>query len=118
MPAANLTAAADQAYARLSLRWTANTIRASVQTYIIACSAVLTDDTANDRSVGNWIVPLAALSTQMTANTTNPLPQELFNTCVDYIYRLNMAAAFAQTQSRISGAQATALLAAYNASIF
>jgi hypothetical protein len=118
MAAANLEDAANLAYARSSIRWTANTLRANFQTYVIACAAVLTDATANDRSVGNWLAPMSALATNMNASTANPLEQELYNRCVDYLYRFNMAGAYAQAQGRITAAQATALLAAYNASIF
>lgn len=118
MAAGTLEQAANLSYERAALRWTANTLRANFQAYIVACAAVVTDATANDRTVGNWLVPMTALSGQMTASIANPLEQELFNTCVDYLYRFNMAAAYAQVQNRISGAQAAALLAAFNAQIF
>lgn len=118
MPAASLEDAADQAYARLSIRWTANTIQASFQAYIIACAAVVNDATEKVRTVGNWLIPMTALSTELTAEGGNPASQALFNKCVDYVYRFNMAASYANTLGNITGAQATALLAAYNAQIF
>lgn len=118
MPAANLEDAADQAYARLSLRWTANTIQASFQAYIVACSSVVNDATEKVRTVGNWLVPMTALSTELTAEAANPASQALFNKCVDYVYRFNMAAFYANVLGNITAAQAAALLAAYNAQIF
>lgn len=118
MPAADLENAAEVSYERLSLRWTANTLGASFQAYITACSAIVTDATPNDRSVGNWMPILAAISTLITAEAGNPASQALFNKCVEYTYRFNMAAFYANVQSRISASQATALLAAYNTHLF
>lgn len=118
MPASDLEDAALQAYARLSLRWTANTIQASFQAYIVACSSVVNDSTAAVRTVGNWIVPMTALSTELTAEAGNPASQALFNKCVDYVYRFNQAGFYANVLGNITPAQATALLAAYNANIF
>lgn len=115
MPAANLTDAADTTYARVSLVWTANTIRTKVAAFIVAAAIPFSDTTPNDRPVLNWLVPLTALSTQMTANADTPLPQAMFNAAVDYIYRMCFAGAFAQSAGRITNAQAAALLAAWNA---
>lgn len=117
MPAATLKDAANESYAHASIRWTANTLRANFQAYIVACALVVNDATEAVRTVGNWLVPMTALSASMTASSANPLEQELFNDCVDYLYRFNMAASAAQTAGRISASQATALLAAYNANI-
>ena len=112
--AANLEDAANLSYARISVKWTANTVRANTNAFIIACALVLDDNAPTDRTVGNWLVPLNALATQMNADSNNPMPQALFNTLVEYVYRMMMAAAYAQAQSRITTAQSNALLAAWN----
>lgn len=112
--AATLEDAANLSYARISVKWAANTVRANTNAFIIACALVLDDNVPNDRTVGNWLVPLNGLATQMAADSNNPMPQSLFNTLVEWVYRMMMAAAYAQSQSRITTAQANALLAAWN----
>ena len=112
--AATLEDAANTSYARISVKWIANTVRANTNAFIIACALQLDDNDPNARTVGNWLVPLNALATQMNADSNNPMPQALFNTLVEYVYRMMMAAAYAESQSRISSAIATALLAAWN----
>lgn len=112
--AATLEEAANLSYARISVKWAANTVRANTNAFIIACALVLDDNSPNDRTVGNWLIPLNAQATQMGLNTGNPMPQALFNTLVEYVYRMMMAAAYAQIQSRITTAQSNAILAAWN----
>lgn len=118
MAASDLLDAAGLTYERSSLRWLANTLRANFQAYLVACAAVVPDTTENDRTVGNWLVPMTALAAQMNASSSNPLEQELYNTLVDYVYRFNLAGYYAEQQGRITNAQATQLLNAFNANIF
>lgn len=115
MPAASLEEAANTTYARVSLAWAAGTIRVKVQAFIVAAALVFDDNTPNDRPVGNWLIPLTSVSTQMNSTVGNPVAQSLFNITVDYIYRMCMAGFVAQAQSRISAPKAAALLAAWNA---
>ena len=110
--AANLTSAADLSYARLSVKWAAFTLPADLQSFIVAAAPFFDDNVPSDRPVGNWLVLLTAVRQNMVGMGT-PLPQEIFNTCVDYVYKMCFAGATAQSQSRISGTQAAGLLAAW-----
>jgi hypothetical protein len=109
--AANLTQAAGLSYAQASLAWTALTLKTKLTTFIGTASALFEDAVPDDRSVGNWLVLMTALATEMVAASVS---ETQFDTCVEYLYRICFAAATAQAQSRITAAQGNALLVAWN----
>lgn len=112
--AANLSSAATLSYSQVSLTWYALTLKAKFAAFITDVSPLLEDSKPNDRTVGNWLIPMQALSTAMSSSLA-AVTEAQFNGVVEYLYRFCYAAAFAQAQLRITNAQAVALLAAWNA---
>lgn len=111
--AANLTEAASLSYVQVSLTWTALTLKTKYAAYLATASPILSDGSPNDRTVGNWLVLIAALSTEMSS-TTSVVSEAQFDTAVEYLYRICLAGAQADAQGRITTAQRIALLAAWN----
>jgi len=112
--AATLTEAAHLTYVRARPRWAAATLKASLALFITDVSVIFSDTIANDRPVGNWLIPLYALSSNLPAGV---LPVADFNAVVDGIYRLCMAGAAQLSATLITAPQGAALLAAWNARI-
>lgn len=112
--AANLTDAAHLSYTRASTLWYASTLKAKFGLFIDAVQVTFKDDIPNDRPVGNWLILMKSLHSQMGAGI---LPEVQFNDAVEQLYRICLAGASQLAAGLISGAQAAALLAAWNAQI-
>lgn len=121
-PAASLTAAADQCAADLNVRWQADTLGARVTAFAAALYSSFPSNVPNNAPIANWLAVIGALGPQIVtfANGgafagSNSLP--MYQLAVDYVYRLcKLAAAYSTAPiSLITGAQATAILNAYNA---
>lgn len=113
--AATLTEAAYLTYEQCGILWTANTLRNKYEAFLEDVSPIFSDSQPNDRPVGNWLIPMYALLTQVEAAT--PEEQVFLNTCVQYIYRICYAGYIMNSDGFISNTQATQLLAAWNANI-
>lgn len=111
--AANLSDAANLSFDQGSLAWYADTFDTKFAAFVTACAAIFEDARPNDRPVGNWLVPMWALSVTLSAQSSEP-SNDQFSLGVDYLFRICFAAAFAQAQSRITNTQATAMLTAWN----
>jgi len=115
MAFANLTAATYGCAATMYARWLAGTLKADLTAFSASVSPLFSDDNPNDRTVGNWLVIVQAITSQMTAGIT--ADQSVIDSAVQTLYRF-----FNQTDSRratgqISLAQANAVLAAANANL-
>lgn len=112
--AASLTDAAHLSYDRAGVLWAAATLKTRIGLFITAVSPIFEDAVPNDRPVGNWLVLMKALHSQMGAGV---LPEVQFNEAVEQLYRICLAGAAQLAASLITNTQATALLAAWNAQI-
>lgn len=114
--AATLVEAANLSYSQLALKWTANTLRTATAAFAAAASPVFPDSQDNCRPVGNWMVLIDALVSTLPPA---PLPVAVsdLNQDVEYVARMCYAAFTlnAQVPQLVTNAQATALLAAWNA---
>lgn len=113
--ATTLVEAAHLSYDQCGLRWTAGTLRASFTAFIQAASSIFSDNIPNDRPVGNWLVPMYGLLSQVPA--ANPEQQRFLDSCAQYLYRICYAGHVMDDANLITNAQAAALLAAWNAQI-
>lgn len=118
--AADLQQAAGLAFDNLYAKWIGGlgVLTTAFQNFNNDVNAIFTsdggDNSENERTVSNWLViGFKIQATIPTAFIGNILPQDFFNQMVQYVYRICYAG-FAANGSRITGAQATALLAAYN----
>lgn len=112
--AATLTEAAHLSYKQADILWAANTLKPEFATFITTAQPIFDDNRPNDRPVGNWLILMQSLSSQMAAGT---LPEAQLNTCVEYLFRMCLAGASQLANGLISNAQAVSLLAAWNATI-
>ena len=110
--APTLLAAAGQAFDNLYIRWQTNQLRVRVIAFCTAAALTFPDDNARSRPVGNWLIvirgyvePLPAVSIEL--DDLNALAQQ--------IYRICYLASQLNTSGDVTNAQATALLANYNA---
>ncbi len=115
--AANLPQAASQAFGLVSTKWSASTLKAAMTTFKTALRAIFpTDGTPAIRSVSNWLVIGAAIDTDIPVDPTRCSYITLNQAC-RYVFQICWAAENARTSTpqRITTAQATAVLAAFNA---
>lgn len=121
--AADLLDAANLAPQNLRALWEApgQTLKDRMVAFWTALNPLFSEQTPNDRPVGNWIAVIASSSEAILlyADTMNPgfTPYSggtiaTFTSAVDCIYRI---CKFCYYYSLISGAQKAAVLAAYNA---
>lgn len=111
--AADLQQAGFLGYPQMSLLWqTPNALQSAAAGFAIAVNPVFDDNTPNDRPIGNWLILIDSLISQLP---TGVLLEEQFNQVVDNIGRMCLAAFSALSDSLISNAQATAMLTAWNA---
>jgi hypothetical protein len=113
--AATLLEAAHLSFDQASIFWTANTLDTAFNAFVAAASPIFEEAIPGDRTVGDWIILMRSLSAQATF-TDSPMPLALFTQAVELTYRICYAG-FALEGDTISSAQATALLAAWNAHI-
>src|SRR5215470_7553204 len=112
--AASLTEAAISAADNLLTLYTGNTLKAKTAAFCATALAIFPDQTQSSRPVADWLTLLSALSDQMPVAS---VPYSSLNSAIDYVYRLCFLATALNTQTpqQVTNAQATALLAAYNA---
>src|SRR5436309_2409350 len=110
--ATDLTDAANIGYNQCSLFWYAGTLAGVLSNFVAAADPIFSDERANDRPVGDWLVLLYALSQEIAANQVT---DEELDTCATHLFRMCLAAASAQTSALITTAQANALLVVWNA---
>ncbi len=112
MMAANLQDAGFKSYPQMSILWYADALKATVALFSSDVTGLFEDQTPNDRPVGNWLVLVDSLVSQLPATS---VPEDQFNQIVEYVARMCLAG-FSQLQnSLITNGQAVALLAAWNA---
>lgn len=110
--AANLEQAAHLSYSQTSIAYAGAALNPKFIAFVNAAAAIFdSDSNANQRTVGNWIIPMYALSSQLLGATPS---QTQYNQMVEYLYRICYAGLFAASDNRITASQATALLAAWN----
>lgn len=114
--AASLTIAAHTTYDVTRTRWSGGTLKDDVSAFITAASAIFSDNQPAQRPVGNWIVILHARNDALP-NGGGVASLTQWDSIVDAICRMCMAAVVAQSLGYITGAQSAALLAAWNANI-
>lgn len=122
--AANLLEAANLTAANLYPLWVNDTLKDQVAGFAAAPALVAAFEEAvpSNHPVGNWLAVIAAQATTIldyVQGTFSGSPYGIgtitaMNAAVDYIYRLCKVAYALSLQGLISGAQASALLAAYN----
>jgi hypothetical protein len=113
--ATTLTEAAYLSYDQCGIHWNAGVLRDAFSEFLPAASAIFSDSRPDDRPVGNWLVPMYALLTQVEA--ASPESQRFLDSCVQYLYRICYAGYVMRQQGLITNAQAVSLLAAWNAHI-
>jgi len=96
-------------------RWNAGTLKTNLTAFNATCSALFADDNPNDRTVGNWLIPLQSLTTQLSS-VFNESDYVTFTAINAILYRL-FSQASARTPLQISVTQANAVLAAANANL-
>lgn len=109
-PPANLQQAANQAYDNMYVQWNTGQLKSRLTSFASQCSPFFKEGNPNDRTVGNWLIPIQALAANMSAGVT---PLSLFNDAVQYIYRMCWQADAMQTAGLISATQANAVLVNY-----
>lgn len=110
--AANLDEAAEQAYANLQTLWIAGTMAARMTSFVTDLLPTFPEQEQLSHPVSNWLVLIRALSATMNANAS--ADAGALRDGANYVYRICLIAQQLQTQSMITGAQAAAVLTAYN----
>lgn len=113
--AADLTEAAHLSYDQCGILWNAGTLRTNFLAFTQAVIPIFDDARPNDRPVGNWLVPIAAIPADVPAET--PESQAFVQGCQNLLFRICFAGADQLALGNITNTQATALLAAWNAQI-
>ena len=109
--AVDLQQAGFLGYPQLTLQWIANTLKANVQSFSNAVSPLFEDAVVNDRPIGNWLVLIDALVSQIPAVD---VPETQFNQLVEYVGRMCLACFVAFNSGLVSATQNNAMLAAWN----
>lgn len=113
--AADLTEAAHLSYDQVGILWNAGTLRTSILAFTQQVLPIFDDARPNDRPVGNWLVPIAALPIDVEAQS--PESQTFVQGCQNLLFRICFAGSDQLALGNITNTQATALLAAWNANI-
>jgi hypothetical protein len=112
MPAAgNLQAAANDCYDSMFVFWAVGQLKFRMTGFCALAAQSFSDALPNDRTVGNWLIPMQALAESMGAGV---VPVTQFNAAAQYVYRICWQGDAMDTAGLITNAQATALLLAYN----
>lgn len=109
--ATTLAQAAGQAYDNLHIRWEANALKATLDTFWRTVIDQFPESEPNSHPVSNWFILISALADGM-ASTNVPIDQ--LTQAANYVYRLCWVGNFLQGSGLISNAQATFLLSSYN----
>lgn len=111
--AANLMSAGLLSYDQASLGWYALTLKTQFRNFCTAVAPLFSDTVENDRPVGNWLIPMWALSSEMTGSIAD-VSEGQFNQVAQYLWAMCQSGFQAKQQGRITAAQSAALLAAWN----
>jgi hypothetical protein len=116
--AANLEQAAYLSYKQCDIRNDASTLITNFRAFIAAAEPIFGDGDPTVRPVGNWLVLMQALSVQMAGVGVGTVATlQAMNLAAEYLYRMCLSANGYQGCAVTTGAQRTALLAAWNANI-
>lgn len=110
--AANLEQAAGQAYENLAAKWLVNNLKAALTSFWTTALPTFLDQDVTGRPIANWLTVIAALA--QTTPATNVEIANLTEAATD-VYKVCWLAFTLAASGQITSAQATALLAAYNA---
>lgn len=115
--ASSLTQAAGQTFNNLFAKWTAGTLKTNLVAFSgPAVLAEFPEQAPTNHPISNWLVLISSLAFNMeSGNSFLFVPYEQVVTATTYVYRICWMGEKLNTQTSISGAQAAALLAAYNA---
>ena len=116
MSRATLTIAAGASYTDCNGKTGSGVLKSALASFAAAMPPIFPDAIQNNRQVGNWAIPIQALSASMSASLGFSTVQ--LNLAADLIYRACFAGVKAQANGFITAGQGTSLLAAYNAFIF
>lgn len=112
--AASLAQAAYLSYAQCDILNQATTLRVKFKAFIDAAQPIFDDNELKSRSVGNWLIILQKIWTDMgdtvEVDGLDVVATALFRMCI-------LASDLSGFRPYITNAQATALLAAWNANI-
>lgn len=110
--AADLLEAANIAQSNLFALWQADTLEAAVVAFVEALNSGFSEETPNNRPVGNWLAIIGAFAPTIEAFAEEVGSEDTLQEAIDYIYRF---CKFSYYYDLISPAQKTAILTAYNA---
>lgn len=108
MPSADLQIAAHESYEKAYTPWPGLTLGTQMTAYMNDIIGIFSDGNQNERTVLNWVVPMKAAASLVAGSI-----QQL-RVSVNVLYRVNLAGFDAHANSRITAAQRTAMLAAWN----
>lgn len=118
MPAADLEAAAFESFDDLYTRLVASTVRVNVLAFCAQALPIFPDDQPDGRPVANWITILNTVANQWDTNAADLLLSSFDQFAYGALVMFKLCyIAFDFDGTQITTAQATALLAAYNAHI-
>ena len=112
--ALSLAQAAGQAFDNLYVQWLSNNLKSVLTGFWQTTIDTFPQSAPDSNPVSNWLVLIAALADPMAASFV-PLAQ--LTQAAEYVYRVCWMASFLQSSGGITNAQATFLLAQYNAII-
>lgn len=114
--ALTLTEAAQQAYGNLYALWSLGTLAARLELFVDDLLATFPDGNPGGRPVADWLTLIDALQADMTAGgaTSAFVDPASMRISASYVYKLCYMTNELQTDAAITGAQAAAVLAAYN----
>lgn len=110
--AATLVEAAETAYENIWGEFVAGTLQAALASFVDDLLPTFPDDAVGGRPVADWLVLIDALQNDMNPAAQNDY-SALRNAAV-YLFKLCWMTNQLQTQNDITGAQAAAVLTAYN----
>mgnify|MGYP001600440290 CR=1 FL=1 len=110
--ALTLVQAAQESLQNMAVQTVAGTLKTRIATFLDTIQAQLDSEIPENHPIINWSAVLYGYQTQMAGGANDYIELRISG---DYVYRLCYMAAQSQDQSLITGAQAAAILAAYNA---
>lgn len=124
MAEANLQDAAAHAFVNLHPWWVGGgaTLAARLTTFVNTAKASFPDATPSNHPVTNWLAIISAFATTIPAVQAGfgfaSATQPYYSQACSFVYRICWIAYYLNSINLLTNAQASALLAAYNASFF
>lgn len=113
--AADLEEAAGQATDNLSAKWVAGTLKTNLTAFYTALLPTFPESERASHPISNWLILIASITAKMEAgNSFLVVPYTDLVTAANYVYRLCWMTNQLNVETVITGAQAAAVLAAYN----